>query len=64
MFVRMKHRYASCGRADDGLAAHVERRVDDDGHAGDLLELRDQVVVERALARGSPSAGAPSCPRG
>src|SRR5438132_1412476 len=35
------------GGADDRLAPHVDRRIDDDGHAGQPLELADDVVVER-----------------
>src|SRR5262245_56586001 len=38
-------------RADDRLAAHVERRVDQERHAGLALELLDEVVVQRALGR-------------
>src|SRR5512144_1564221 len=37
------------GRADDRLPAHVERRVDHDGDAGELLELGNDVVVQRAV---------------
>src|ERR1043166_1506421 len=35
------------GRADDRLASHVERRVDDDRAAGFPVERVDDVVVER-----------------
>src|SRR3712207_8133796 len=37
------------GRADDGLAAHVEGGVDEHGAAGQTLEGREQVVVGGAL---------------
>src|SRR2546425_12570581 len=40
------------GRADDWLAADIERGVDDDRDSSAPFELTDQVVVERVLSPG------------
>ena len=41
-------------RVHDGLAADVERRVEQDRHPGLLAESRNQVVVERVLRPFDP----------
>ena len=54
------------GRADHGLAAHIERRVDDHRAAVFLVELLDCPVIHRVVifntsfnVRGEPIVGTP-----
>ncbi len=52
------------GRADDGFAADVERRIDEDAAAREATEFGDQVVVGAMDRPGARSGRVRSSPRG